>query len=164
MPSGQEGMSVLQGAGNWWDARTAGGAQAEAGTQEIHKGVRCRYWSSPLRPPPHPVPCPRSFQVRYSQSHERRSELYSKHLSQIQARLLFSSTLMTQTAVLKILSSFGSSSASGSISAPSRRLHVVTSSLGKWVAAYRQAIRPRHLLRLPAAVQQSPLSSFRAVQ
>ena len=48
--------------------------------------------------------------------------------------------------------------------APCRQLHVVTSSLGKWVATYRQAIRPRHCLRLLAAAHQAPLSSFRAVQ
>lgn len=70
---------------------------------------------------------------------------------QIQARLLFCSTLITPTATLKILSLLEALQPL----TPSLPLHVITSSLGRRVATYLQASGPQDCLSLLVAAQQS---------
>ena len=56
-----QGLGADLAAGSDWfrGPKTAQGTQAEAGAQELHKGMRCKpHWSSPRR---HPQPLPQEF-------------------------------------------------------------------------------------------------------
>lgn len=165
MPSGQEGQSVLQGTGSWgssrlWLARgpkTAQGTQLEAGAQKIHKMMRCKHhWSSLLR---HPQPSAQEgSRVRYN--HMRG---YKKCKVNLSCKFKLACWSVKPWLVKPPFWKFSPLLKTLRPLASSLLLHIVTTSLGKWVATCFQVRGPRDCLTLLAAALQSLLSCFQAV-
>lgn len=120
MLSGQKEMSLLQGAGSWGNSRLwwVPGSWPDGPSQRLDLRKYTKGRDAGIGPPHSdtPVPYPRRFPEKMQLVTWENFRIVQKTPTmQIKVHLLFCSTLITQTPILKILSSFGSSSAPGSI-------------------------------------------------